>query len=242
VSVLCSGIIFHRHFSPPRNRYAHSLNRLKPIFQFALTSFEETIRPNAHIAGLIRKARTEMAKVITGDRTSGSLSTKKETHTKRTESNSPSYIGIHVRRGDQRATSWSFHDGFVPIANYVQAALDTWSRIFPSSHSSSVVYIASDSPSALNELENDFPPNTAIFSLSRSNDSELRALASKRAYVQKEFAGLDEDERINATKGMIVDFSMVNGMWKWNDDVAPEATICTIRCVWFEVSYPFLQC
>jgi hypothetical protein len=210
-----------------RIRYAHSINRLKPIFQLAVTSFNETIRPNAHMAKLIHTARAEMK-----DKLRSTAEKQKSQTEKGKDANaySPSYIGVHVRRGDQKAKSWAFHNGFVPIANYAQAILETWSRLFPSSPSPSTVYIASDSPSAQRELVNALP-QTSVLSLSLSANPELRALASQREYKQEDFGGLGEEERVNATRGMIVDFAMVNGMWTWQDDVVPEATICTIAYV-----------
>jgi hypothetical protein len=149
-----------------------------------------------------------------------------------TASHTPSYVGVHVRRGDLRATSWSFHKGYVPINNYAQAALETWTRIFPSSSVPSLaVYIASDSPSADADLKNILPPNVSILSLSRSANPELKVLASPKEYVQNDFNGWGEEERKNATTGMIVDFAMVSGMWAWKDELIPEATVCTIGCV-----------
>jgi hypothetical protein len=56
-------------------------------------------------------------------------------------------------------------------------------------------------------------------------------LASRKEYVQKEFAALDEEGRVNATRGVIVDFAMISGMWRWKEDAAPEATVCTIKYV-----------
>ena len=142
----------------------------------------------------------------------------------------PSYIGIHVRRGDQLATSWSFHNGYVPTVNYAQAALDSWSRLHLSSSSPLTVYVASDSPAAQLELIDAFPSDTRIFSLSLSEDAELKALKSPGEYVQAEFARLGEETRKKATRGMIVDFAMLNGMWN-RQEVVPEATVCTIRCI-----------
>jgi len=207
---------------------------VKPIFHSALVSFNETIRPNAHTAKLIRTARAEMnglSRSISPNQTSNAASTQRAEDT---NIHLPSYIGVHVRRGDLHATSWAFHKGYVPIINYAQAALATWSRLFPSS-SPSTIYIASDSPSAERELSDALPSNTSVLSLSRSANPELRTLASPKEYVQSEFAGLGEEERINATRGMIVDFAMVSGMWAWPDDVIPDATVCTIGCVMWAV-------
>jgi hypothetical protein len=204
-------------------RYGHGLNRLKPIFEFSLTSLSETIRPNVETASLIRRVKAEIASITQ----SAAKSPVSGQNTPNGE-HKPSYIGIHVRRGDKLATSWAFHNGYVPIPNYAQAALDTWSRLQLSS-APLTLYIASDSPSAQHELANAFPPDTRVLSLSLSDDPELKALKSPGEYVQAEFARLGETERKQATRGMIVDFAMISGMWA-GESVVPEATICTIRC------------
>jgi hypothetical protein len=90
-------------------------------------------------------------------------------------------------------------------------------------------YIASDSPAAQEEFMNYFSPETRIFSLSRSVRADLRALASQRPYVQSEFDGLPKDERIRLTRGMIIDFALLSGIWGHGGDVSPAATVCGLR-------------
>jgi len=93
-----------------------------------------------------------------------------------------------------------------------------------------MLYIAADSPSAQKELIDAVPAHTWVFSLADSGSPGLRALASKRAagYVQSEFNKLGLDERVNQTRGMVVDFAMISGLWAWGGDIVPSATICTI--------------
>lgn len=142
------------------------------------------------------------------------------------------YIGVHLRRGDRHASSWSFHGGYVPIADYVQAVKDTWSRLFSQFDSIPVVYLSSDSPSALSELASVLGPQIVVYSLGQSQDPALQALVSPGEYVQQEFNELDETIRVTATKGMIVDFALLNGMWAWKDDIIPAATVCTVTYVY----------
>jgi hypothetical protein len=93
------------------------------------------------------------------------------------------------------------------------------------------VWIASDSPSAQQELVKALPADTQILSLSLSKDQELTTLESPKEYVQAEFAQLSEDSRKRQTRGMIVDLAMVAGMWNQEVAAPPEAIICTIRSV-----------
>jgi hypothetical protein len=172
-------------------------------------SFTETIRPNAQNAALIRSARAELSRIAT----------------------TRQYIGVHIRRGDRHAVSWKYQAGYVPIPQYAQAVQDTSSRLLAQIESPIAVYIASDSPSANAELVNSLPSHTRLFSLARSQNRQLQALASPNEYVQREFDKLDLEERVNLTRGMVIDFAMLNGMWAWNDDIIPQATVCTIRFV-----------
>jgi hypothetical protein len=176
-----------------------------------MESFSETIRPNAQNAKLIRSAREEVNN-IAGTQ----------------QRNSHHYIGVHLRRGDRHAVSWRYHAGYVPISEYVEAVQDTSLR-FLTQNETIAVYIASDSPSAEAELVDALPSNMPLFSLSRSQNPELRTLASSNDYVQVEFDKLESEKRVNLTRGMVVDFALLNGMWAWNDDIIPKATVCTIR-------------
>jgi hypothetical protein len=199
--------------------YGRELNRRKPIFNSALRAFTETILPNAQNADLIRSAREELAELLSGQQSN-------------TNSHSHSYIGVHLRRGDRKAVSWEFHGKYVPIRNFIEAVKTTWSRLSGAKRlSSHQVYLASASGDAQEEFASTLPPKFPIFSLARSKKPALQALASREAYVQAVFNNLREDERIIATRGMIVDFALVNGMWAHEGDVTPAATICTIRFV-----------
>jgi hypothetical protein len=184
---------------------------MKPIFKHALESFAETIRPNAETAALIRSARHELADIV-GNGTE------------------QPYLGVHIRRGDRRGSSWTYHNSYLPIDLYTEAVSKTWARLhaYPSRGQIPTVYIASDSTAAQTAYT-DAAEATRIFSLSRSSNAELREIASRVEYDQKNFKASPLKDRIQATTGMIVDFALVSGMWAWKTDLTPSATICGIR-------------
>ena len=142
-------------------------------------------------------------------------------------------MAIHLRRGDRKPASYEYHD-YIPTQELAQAANDNWRRLHPDSDglpSKSIVYVASDSPSAWSEFLEDFDGQT--FSLFVSEIPSLRDVASPGEYYQEHFNKLSENERVMATRGMIVDFAMLSGMWTGKDDILPVASLCSIRCVVF---------
>ncbi|TFK42000.1 hypothetical protein BDQ12DRAFT_677505 [Crucibulum laeve] len=187
--------------------YAHNLNRLKPIYKAAAESFSSTIRPNADTAALIRLARGELKDLVGPD--------------------SP-YIAVHIRQGDRKPSSFEFHGKFVPIENFAQAASDAAARLAedPDVQVDPVVFLASDSPAVRDEFS-EFSPSFTV-SLAQSQDERLRVLASPEEYHQKDFNELDKETRVIATRGMIVDFALISGMWAWEGDITPDAVVCTI--------------
>jgi len=56
-------------------------------------------------------------------------------------------------------------------------------------------------------------------------------LASPGEYFQDNFKQLDEDVRVQATRGMIVDFAVLSGAWADDGDLIPEGTVCTVSSV-----------
>ena len=177
----------------------------------ALSSFSQVILPTPRMATLIRKARDELM----SDAGSG-----------------PSkYMSVHIRRGDRLGLTWKYHRTHLPTSLYVDAALETWRRLKPTGQGNPLFYVASDSPAAPEEFINQLPNNAQAFSLTWSEDEELRAIASPRSYVQEEFNALSEEERIRLTKGMIVDFALLSGLWtnEHDPDMRPYATVCGLR-------------
>lgn len=189
--------------------YGHALNRLKPIFEAASSSFTETIRPNAQNAALIKNTRDELGKLAQGR----------------------DYMSVHVRRGDKPPISWKYQGKHIAISQFAEAVDNTSKRLTSQAGSPLALYLATDSPSAEDELIKSIPTDTTVLSLRSSQRPELQALASPKEYIQYEFDNLEKDERIKLTRGMIVDFAMLSGMWTWDGDVSPRATVCTIRYV-----------
>ncbi|THH18995.1 hypothetical protein EW146_g2084 [Bondarzewia mesenterica] len=218
----------HGFFESFEDPYARQLNRLKPIYQQARQSLRQTIRPNAATAALIRSVRTELASLLP-EPFQPALASSNDA---RPSTDPGRYVAVHIRRGDRFGLSWKYHGKHIPTEDYAQAASDTWSRLFLNSSAPTsklpapIVYLAFDDPSAQENFRAQLSVDTTFFSLAESKDGDLRALASPNAYVQKEFNALWEEERIKRTKGMIVDFAMVSGLWGWEDDVVPGAVVC----------------
>ncbi len=189
----------------------------------------QTVRPNAEIAALIRSARKEIK---------DSVSTRNDDSG---DHDMGVYVGVHIRRGDRKAEAWPHRGQYVPITDFVTAAREAWTRLLSSSILSPsqpgpVVWVASDSPEAQEEFLEAEPGagpaiKTTVFSLARSKNDKLRALASQREYVQSEFDSYPFEERVNATKGALIDFALLSGAWVWDDEARPMASVCTIRYV-----------
>ncbi|KAI0078848.1 hypothetical protein K474DRAFT_1618467 [Panus rudis PR-1116 ss-1] len=235
----------HPYLEEYQNPYGHEMNRMKPIFERALESFETTIRPNAHNAELIRAARAEVATTLSIADNANNIASPpagSEAEVNLRQNNPDPYLAVHIRRGDRKAGSPPHYGDYVPIDEFTQAARDTWARLFsnestalPTSSaqethfpSAPITYVASDSEIAFDDFTKAFPTSSAIFSLHSSTDPALRALASRREYAQKDFDAMPEEERIRLTRGMIVDLAMVSGLWAWKGEVVPGATICTL--------------
>jgi hypothetical protein len=122
---------------------------------------------------------------------------------------------------------------YILLSDYVDGVDQSWSRLGLNASMDHkpvqpFVYIASDSPAALSEFAESFAPN--VFTLSASKREELRALASPRDYYQKEFMELeDPDVRLQATRGMVVDFAVLSGAWAQEGDIVPDAIVCAVR-------------
>jgi len=109
--------------------------------------------------------------------------------------------------GDRKPASYEYHD-YIATQEFAQAANDNWRRLHPDSDgllSKPIVYVSSDSPSALSEFLEDFDGQT--FSLFVSEI--LRDVACPGEYYQEHFNKL-EDERVMATRGMIIDFALLS--------------------------------
>ncbi|KAJ7024424.1 hypothetical protein C8F04DRAFT_969001 [Mycena alexandri] len=218
---------FNEKYEDP---YAHSLNRMRNIFNFAWQSFENVIRPNDQSARLIQQARSELQeKVIDHYQNPRSF--------KGFKGDGPvmGYIGVHIRRGD-RSPAWTVYgQQYLPLSEYLDGVVDSWSRLglelSPDNNLvQPFVYIASDSPQAEKEFAAMFSPER-VSSLSRSRHQELRALASPGDYYQDDFMKLPRDIQVQATRGMIVDFAVLSGAWSKPGHLIPDATVCAISSV-----------
>lgn len=198
----------HPFFEEFEDPYSMGLGRLKPIYAMALSSFSQVILPSSGTAALIHKVREELA--------SGS------------EDEPLKYLSVHIRHGDRLGMTWKYHDVHLPTSLYVDSALETLQRLNPVKGGNPLFYVASDSPAAVEEFVDQLPSNVRVSSLGWSSDAELRGIASPRAYVQEEFNKLAEEERILLTKGMIVDFALLAGLWRkeHDPDVQPYAIVC----------------
>ncbi|KAJ3723594.1 hypothetical protein DFJ43DRAFT_1003422 [Lentinula guzmanii] len=212
--------------------YARNLNRLKPIFLRASESLTQTIRPSVKNAALIAETRKELQQFVTGS--SPPFAT---------------YIGVHIRRGDQSAKFTKGVEGYVPIENFVDEVKGVKDRFFEEGDTT-IVYVASDDPLAIESFESLLSDSSSssssatslkkTFSLHDSSSATLRALASPKGYIQAEFGALpeetegsdvsQEEKRVALTRGVIVDLALISGLWlkDENDEVRPDTVVCTI--------------
>ncbi|KAJ7657991.1 hypothetical protein B0H17DRAFT_1021236 [Mycena rosella] len=218
---------FSENYEDP---YGHNLNRVKAIYNFAWLSFQETIRPNARSAELIQWARQELSEKVTAHY-------QNPRSFKGVQADGPTmgYLGVHIRRGDRNRQWHIYNEPYVPIPDYVDGVVESWGRLNLELSADNnlvqpFVYIASDSPAAEKEFAGAFSPDR-VFSLSGSRREELRAIASPGDYFQDDFKKLEEDVRVTATRGMVVDFAVLNGAWSEDGDLIPEGTICAISSV-----------
>ena len=108
-------------------------------------------------------------------------------------------------------------------------ALDTWHRIRGTTISAGLpIYLASDDPSVSREVAQKLGVK-GVLSLSSSKDPHVRALASPRVYVQGEFNVLPEKDRIQQTKGIVVEFAMLSSMWSVPTEVSLDTVVCGMR-------------
>lgn len=171
----------------------------------------------------------------------------------------PAYIATHIRRGDRKAQAWRYQrmkNEQIPTEEYSRAFWGTYSRIQNLSYPDKIpsipplVYLATDSPTAASEFTDLVTSNDTlakkynndsvyafVYELRTSNDLEVQQLASEREYVQAEWnEKRKEKDRIRETRGVIVDWALMTGLWQPTSDEAgnpvdqlkPLATICGI--------------
>lgn len=158
---------------------------------------------------LIRFARSELASMLPQDAKTNN-----------------GYVAVHIRRG-RAGIAWNWHQQPIPISAYAEAAI----RVLGEKENK-LAYIASDDPAAYDDAKMLLPPETQALSLADSAAPPLRAIASDEVYNQEKFGALEEDVRVSLTRGMIVDFAMLSGMWleEGLDLPTPRAVVCGIKC------------
>ncbi|KAJ7155900.1 hypothetical protein C8R43DRAFT_1125809 [Mycena crocata] len=212
-------------------RYGHNLIRFKDMFNFAWQSFDKTIRPNARSAELIHSTRQELLDKLT----------KHYGNPPRTFKGTPSdgpamgYLGVHIRRGDRYPAWHVYGQQYIPLSDFVDGVVESWTRLGLELSADNnlvqpFVYIASDSYDAEKEFAASFSPERT-FSLPSSKSAELRDLASPGEYFQENWKKLDEEVRVQATRGMVVDFAILSGAWAQDGDLIPDGTVCTVSSV-----------
>ncbi|KAF7303126.1 hypothetical protein MKEN_01276200 [Mycena kentingensis (nom. inval.)] len=191
--------------------YGHNLNRLRPMYdtaRYALTTF---IKPSDKSAELIKWAREELQEVVAGQ----------------------GYIGAHIRRGDSQPAWRVAGQKYVPTSEFVSGVEGAWTRLGLAGDADRVrpvAYIACDSPAALKEFSASFDADR-VFSLAASRRKELRALVSTEEYFQNAFMKMDKEVRVQATRGMVVDFALLSGAWAEDGELVPDATVCGLSSV-----------
>jgi len=136
------------------------------------------------------------------------------------------YISVHIRRGDKKPRWPAYPDNRIPVTDYSMAAEQGWYRLV-SNNSSPAIYFASDSSQAMADFRTTSSWRSTIFSLW---DTKYSRYASSQEYSQSEFAAYGSEEtRIQATRGMIVDFALLSGAWASDSNIRPSAIVCAIR-------------
>ncbi|KAM0749970.1 hypothetical protein T439DRAFT_43264 [Meredithblackwellia eburnea MCA 4105] len=185
-------------FSNPR---AANIWRRKPMFELSRLSFESILLPSDENARLIRMARESMNNITA--RTGGL------------------YIGAHIRRGDRHPFSWFHHSDYIPIGEFVGKIQERWelARVTDTwLPEGATTFIASADPAFGQQLGSELPPTSDTMLLSTVSNEELSYISSTREYNQTLFSSLAPDERIRLTRGMIVDFDLLVGGWRLNDE------------------------
>lgn len=218
------------------------------VYERARASLEQTILPNARSAALIQGAREEILSTLSVHSLPQDLDSSESARVgdEPAPSTQALYIGVHIHRGE-RTLGASEHrdskDDAIPVEKFVEGARSTWDMFFgDTSHNPAtrdvssgrpdhypappIMWLASDSLAAARDFVSRFSPATAVFSLEHSTKPELRGLAPEREYVQAEFDAESLEERVRLTRGMIVDFAMLSGLWASSGHAVPEAVVC----------------
>ncbi|PLW21223.1 hypothetical protein PCANC_05417 [Puccinia coronata f. sp. avenae] len=175
---------------------------------------------------LIRKTKKEIVQAaIWGPSSNGKL---------------PPFISVHIRKGDRHPHDPLHKFDYVPINQYIDSINSTWTRLRDADATlpeSPNVYLASDTPLALEQLRALTPASWKFFHLSEASSPEISQIAHPHEYSQLHFHAHILSERVGYTRGQIIDMAFLGGGWpkpdgsvalSSTDSDVPLATICTV--------------
>ncbi|KAI7966499.1 hypothetical protein MJO29_002247 [Puccinia striiformis f. sp. tritici] len=152
----------------------------------------------------------------------------------------PPFISVHIRKGDRHPHDPNHQFDYVPINDYIDSINSTWTRLRETDASLPEhpnVYLASDTPLALEQLRSLTPSSWKFFHLSEAESQEINLIAHPHEYSQLHFHAHIPSERIGYTRGQIIDMAFLGGGWPNIDGSVtlsptdlemPLATICTV--------------
>jgi len=208
--------------SPPSGIKPYSR---KPIYEMARSTFMRLFVLSDFNDQLIRTTKHDIAQsAIWGASSAGNL---------------PPFISVHVRKGDRHPHDPSHRFDYLPINYYIDSINSTWSRLRETDSTlpeSPNVYLASDTPLALEQMRALTPASWKIFHLSEAASPEISEIAHPHEYSQLHFHAHTLSERIGFTRGQIIDMAFLGGWPKPDGSVSlsstdsdlPLATICTV--------------
>ncbi|KAH9813736.1 hypothetical protein DFH28DRAFT_337607 [Melampsora americana] len=146
------------------------------------------------------------------------------------------FVSVHIRKGDRHPFDPEHKLDYIPIHDYIHAINSTWIQsrltnpklpIFPN------VYVASDTPLIMDTLFG-LVPQWNLFHLSQSSSNRLNSISHPHEYSQAHFHAHSKSERIDYTRGQIIDMNFLGGSWPSSKihplDLSekPLGTICTV--------------
>jgi len=157
-----------------------------------------------------------------------------------------------MRHGDLKPQAMRYGLRPIPTDEYATGicnAIDKLALDAPRDNKPLIVYAASDSAKAIDELKalnRDGDRNKSpwkVVSLGSSASPEIRELVYPRldGYEQNDWASSramlwTDEERVRYTTGMIVDLALLSGLWQSTtnestESITPVAVVCGVKCV-----------
>ncbi|MBW0498135.1 hypothetical protein O181_037850 [Austropuccinia psidii MF-1] len=128
----------------------------------------------------------------------------------------PPYISVHIRKGDRHPYDPSHKFDYIPIMDYIDTINSTWRKLrdldnkLPENPN---IYLASDTPLSLDQFQAMTPKSWRSFHLSRAGPKNLSGLAHPHEYAQSHFHAHSVVERVEFTKGQLIDMAFLAGGW-----------------------------